>query len=96
MFNAFLGQLKKQNISAVFVCAPIYIGLTNKIDNLPEFYETFRFYSNKYQIPILDYTYYYLSHDTTYFYNATHLNKTGAELFTTKLCHDLDSLGLLK
>lgn len=96
MFDAFLGQLKKQNIKVVFVGAPIYIGLTNKVDNLPEFYETFQYYSDKHQIPMLDYTYYYLSYDTAYFYNATHLNKTGAELFTTKLCHDVDSLGLLK
>lgn len=94
-FDSFLCQLKKQNIKVVFVGAPIYIGLTNKVDNLPEFFETFQSYSNKYQIPILDYTYYYLSYDTAYFYNATHLNKTGAELFTTKLCHDLDSLGIL-
>lgn len=94
-FDRFLGHLKEQNVRVVFVCAPVYIGLTYKVDNLPEFYETFQSYSNKYQIPMLDYTYYYLSYDTTYFYNATHLNKTGAELFTTKLCHDLDSLGIL-
>ena len=30
------------------------------------------------------------------FWNATHLNKTGAELFTTKLAHDIDSIGWLK
>ena len=92
----FTRVLKKQNIKVVFVGAPIYIGLINKVDNLPEFFETFESYSNKYQIPILDYTYYYLSYDTAYFYNATHLNKTGAKLFTTKSCHDLDSLGILK
>ena len=28
------------------------------------------------------------------FWNATHLNRIGAELFTTKLAHDIDSLGL--
>ena len=95
-FDRFLDHLKEQNVKVVFVCAPIYIGLTDKVDNLPEFYETFQSYSDKYQIPILDYKYYYLSYDTAYFYNATHLNKTGAELFTIKLCHGLDSLGLLK
>ena len=95
-FDVFLGQMKDQNVKIVFVYAPIYIGLTNKVDNLVDFYETFQSYSDKYQIPILDYTYHYLSYDTSYFYNALHLNKTGAELFTTKLCHDLDSLGLLK
>lgn len=95
IFDSFLEQLKGKNVKVVFVYAPIYIGLTNKVDNLSECYETFQYYSDKYQIPILDYTYYYLSYDTTYFYNATHLNKSGAELFTTKLCHDLDSLGII-
>ena len=95
-FDSFLERLKEKKVKVVFVYAPIYIGLTNKVDNLSECYETFQFYSDKYQIPILDYMYYYLSYDTAYFYNATHLNKTGAELFTTKLCHDLDSLGILQ
>lgn len=95
-FDLFIKHLKEQNIEVIFVYAPVYIGLTYKVDNLPEFYKTFQSYSNKYQIPMLDYTYYYLSYDTTYFYNATHLNKTGAELFTTKLCHDLDSLGIFR
>lgn len=95
-FDLFLEQLKEKKVKVVFVYAPIYIGLTKKVDNLSECHKTFQYYSDKYQIPILDYTYYYLSYDTAYFYNATHLNKTGAELFTTKLCHDLDSLGILK
>ena len=91
-FGLFLKQLKEQGIEVVFVCAPIYSGLTAIVDNLPEFYETIQAYSEKYQIPVLDYTYDSLSYDTLYFYNATHLNKTGAKLFTTKLCQDLDSL----
>ena len=95
-FDEFLSQLKEQDVKVVFVYAPVYIGLTNKVDNLSDCYETFQYYSEKYQIPVLDYTYYYLSYDTAHFYNATHLNKTGAELFTTKLCHDLDSLGILQ
>lgn len=95
-FNEFLSQLKEQGVKVVFVYAPIYIGLTNKVENLSECHKAFQFYSDKYHIPILDYTYYYLSYDTTFFYNATHLNKTGAELFTIQLCHDLDSLGILQ
>lgn len=58
-FDSFLCQLIKQNIRVVFVVAPIYIGLTNKIDSLPEFYKIFQSYSDKYAIPIMDYTYYH-------------------------------------
>ena len=46
-----------------------------------------------FDIPYLDYTYYELSYDTTYFYNTMHLNTIGADLFSKKLAQDLDSLG---
>ena len=94
-FDDFLKELKNQKVRIVFVCAPLYFGITKIVDNLFEYYETIQSYSDKYEIPILDYFNYYLSYDTTYFYNAMHLNKTGAELFTIQLCHDLDSLGIL-
>lgn len=31
----------------------------------------------------------------TYFYNASHLNKNGSELFSIMLANDLDSLGIV-
>jgi lysophospholipase L1-like esterase len=52
--------------------------------------------ARKYNIPILDYHYDPISFDTAYFYNATHMNKRGAELFTAKLAHDIDSLRIMK
>ena len=52
--------------------------------------------AKKYDIPILNYTYDSLSYDTLYFYNAMHLNKMGAEIFSTKLARDIDSRGILK
>lgn len=95
-FDVFLSELQKEGVKVLIVCSPIYIGATEKTVNLSEFYDFRNHFSEKYGIPVLDYIYDPLCFDTTYFYNATHLNKTGAELFTTKLCHDLDSLGLLK
>ena len=52
--------------------------------------------ARKYDIPILDYNYDPISYDTAYFYNAMHSNKKGAELFSVKLTHDIDSLGILR
>ena len=95
-FDAFLSELQKDGVKVIFVSPPIYIGVTEKLVNLSEFYDFRKRFSEKYDIPVLDYIYDSISYDTAYFYNAMHLNKTGAELFTTKLCHDLDSLGLLK
>lgn len=95
MFENFLDESKQEGIKIIFCCSPIYIGATKKVDNLQDFYNTISSYSEKYDIPILDYTYSELSYDTCYFYNATHLNIYGAEWFSTQLAHDLDSLQVL-
>ena len=95
-FDFFLGELQKEGVQVVFVTSPIYIGVTERTDNIQDFYAFRKHFSEKYSIPVLDYLYDSLCYDTAYFYNASHLNKTGAELFTAKLCHDIDSLGMLK
>ena len=95
-FDFFLGELQKEGVQVVFVTSPIYIGVTERTDNIQDFYAFRKHFSEKYSIPVLDYLYDSLCYDTAYFYNASHLNNTGAELFTAKLCHDIDSLGLLK
>ena len=88
----FLGECRDEGIPVVFVIAPFYIGATQKIDDLPGMYRLFHEIADPYGVPILDYTYHPLSYDTAYFYNASHLNRTGATLFTRQLAHDLDSL----
>jgi lysophospholipase L1-like esterase len=67
-----------------------------KLENVDEMYKMYESIATEFNIPILDYSYDLMCDDTTYFYNGTHLNKLGAEVFTTKLAHDIDSLGLLK
>lgn len=95
-FDVFLSDLQRDDVKVIFVCSPIYIGVTEMTVNLSEFYDFRKHFSEKYGIPVLDYINDPICTDTTCFYNATHLNKKGAELFTTKLCQDLDSLGILK
>lgn len=95
MFEEFLEERYKENIQVIFCYAPIYTGLTAKVDNLQEVYDTYQSLADRYGIPILDYNYAEICTDTTYFCNATHLNTQGAELFSTQLAHDLDSLGLI-
>ena len=46
-------------------------------------------------IPFLDYSNDPICYDTSYFYNAMHLNARGADIFTAKLAHDLDSLNII-
>ncbi len=96
MFEQFLEERKNEGVKVVFCYAPMYIGFTNKVENLEEFFVCYKDYAEKYDIPILDYTYHELSMDTAYFYNASHLNRRGAEIFSTQLAHDLDSILILK
>lgn len=95
MFDNYLSDLKDEGIKVVFVYSPLYIGATKKLSNEDEMRIFYQYFADKYDIPILDYTYSAISFDTTYFYNAMHLNKTGAELFSDSLANDLIKLGIL-
>ncbi len=95
-FNTFIEEVILQGTKVIFVYAPIYNKVNTKCCNINEMHQMYQNVANKFDIPILDYNDIPMCYDTTYFYNATHLNRMGAELFTTKLAHDIDSLGLLK
>lgn len=96
MFINYIENVQRDGIKLIFVLAPLYNETMCKVLDLEEIHGLYYELSEKYDIPILDYTNCWLSQDTVFFYNANHLNKTGAELFTTKLCHDLDSLGIIQ
>jgi hypothetical protein len=96
IFDQYLVKVKAEDIKIVFVYAPLYVEATKKIKNIDGLYLMYDSIAKKHNIPILDYTYDLLSYDTAYFYNANHLNRTGAELFSAKLAHAIDSLNLLK
>jgi hypothetical protein len=96
LFDEYLSKTKSENIKVIFVYAPYHIRAMQKVKDVNGMFLMYDSIAKKYDIPILNYTYDPISYDTTYFYNAMHLNKTGAEFFTTKLAHDIDSLGILK
>lgn len=91
----FVKEVKQDHVTLLFCFAPVYVGCTETVDNFKEIMDIYMDLSKKYDVPILDYTFSTLSQDTTYFYNATHMNKQGAELFSIQLAHDLDSLGII-
>ena len=96
LFTEFIQKETEKGVQVIFVYAPVYIEAREKMVNEKQMYIMYDSIARKFQIPILDYNDIPMCYDTTYFYNATHLNRVGAELFTTKLAHDIDSLGLLK
>lgn len=96
MLIDYIEGLHEENIKLILVFAPIYKEGLSKVLNVEEIHGLYYDLASKYNLSILDYANCWLSQDTTYFYNATHLNKQGAELFSTKLAHDLDSLGFIR
>ena len=96
LFIDFLHEATDKKVKIIFVYAPIYVGAREKMVNEEQMFTMYDSIAKIFEIPILDYNDIPMCYDTTYFYNATHLNKIGAELFTTKLAHDIDSLGIYK
>jgi hypothetical protein len=95
-FDDFLKLCKENNTQVVMVFSPQYHKVTEFTKNKDETFALYHSFSTKYGFPFLDYSADPLCYDTAYFYNGMHLNKTGAEIFSHKLAHAIDSLGILK
>ncbi len=99
LFEKYLIECKSKNIKIIFVYTPEYIEGQKFIKNKNELMAIFTGFSKKYNIPFYDYSDDPISFQKKYFYNVLHLNKSGAELFTSKLIADLKkdffSTGLL-
>lgn len=92
IFGDYLAQCKADDIEVIMVFAPIYIGVTQKVDDVQCVFDFYDSIAYKFGYPVLNYTFDSISYDTAYFYNASHLNKKGAELFSKKLAADLKTL----
>ncbi len=93
IFDHYLGQCRREGVRVVMVYAPFYIGATRKmgsdVDSMFALYQSF---ADRYGCDILNYTYDSICYDTLNFYNASHLNQRGANLFSTRLANDLKEL----
>lgn len=89
MFEKYLKVAQEEGVRVFLVFAPVYIEATNKLENLEEMYSFYSSLAEKYSAEIIDFNFDEISMDTTFFYNATHLNRKGAELFSRKLGDEL-------
>ncbi|GHT19047.1 hypothetical protein AGMMS4957_02480 [Bacteroidia bacterium] len=89
LFDSYLSYCKENDIQVILVYTPQYIKATEFTKNWDGEMQLYHDFAKKYDIPFLDYTHDAICNDITYFYNATHLNKKGAELFTLKLANDI-------
>lgn len=96
-FEVFIQECKDNDVAICLVYSPMYTAVQESLTDR----DTFAYYINevarKYNVPYIDYTKdIELCSNPMYFSSPGHLNLLGAEVFTTKLAHDIDSLGLLK
>jgi lysophospholipase L1-like esterase len=89
LFDTFLRYCKENDIQVILVFTPLYIKATDYTADKEEVMQIYHSFSEKYNIPFLDYSHDPLCYDTIYFHNAMHLNKKGAELFSLKLANDI-------
>lgn len=78
----------------VFVKYPMCYPILEHVANLRESDSIFEMIAVKHNLPILDFYHSDISEDSTNYYNYSHLNSKGADLFTIELCRKLDSIGI--
>jgi hypothetical protein len=92
LFDKFLTDCEKDGIKVYLVNTPEYIEGQKYVTNRKQILNKIEFYSKKHNLPFLNYSDDDICHNKDYFYNSTHLNKKGAEIFSRKLASDLKSL----
>lgn len=95
LFKEFLSDCKKRNIKVVLVFSPAYHELSEMIVGRTDLLSYYEAMARDYNAGFVDFSTDSLSLDKNNFYNATHLNKRGSELFTLKLTNQLKTMNLL-
>ena len=92
LLERFARDCYQDSTTLVFVKYPMYHFFVEKVNGIGWVDSLYCSISEKYNVYLLDYASSEITYDTTCYYNFSHLNKEGAERFTTMLCHDLDTL----
>jgi hypothetical protein len=89
LLKQFVAECKKDNIKLVFINSPEYIEGQKFERNRDKVLQQFMKYAKQQHILYLDYSKSPLCYKKAYFYNASHLNRKGSQLFTKQLIADL-------
>jgi hypothetical protein len=89
LFENFLKECKSKNINVILVYTPEFIEGQKFVSNRDDIINIYRSLAQKNKIKFLDYSNDKLSYRKELFYNASHLNSNGANLFTKKFLLDL-------
>lgn len=87
LFDTWLAECRAEGVVVFLVYAPEYIEVQSMMRNRDEMIALYQGLSGKHGFTLLDYSGHPISHEKEYFYNSQHLNRRGAERFTTDMVH---------
>jgi hypothetical protein len=96
LFEQFIRECNKENIELTLLYAPEYKEGQDFVSNRKEVMDIFRAYSKKYDLEFIDYSDDSICLDKNLFYNASHLNRSGASLFSKKLASSMKRRSAVK
>lgn len=91
-FEETIKEMQAAGTEIIIVFSPLYIEGQKKYNNLDMFIDTISSIASRHECTFLNYLSSTINYDTSLFKNATHLNSRGADIFSTLLSYDLDSL----
>ena len=91
-FVNFICSRKKEGCLVVLIKSPVYYELQERFVNREEISELLNSIARVTEVTLLDYWNHPAVQDSACFYNPSHLNKQGADLISTQLAHDIDSI----
>lgn len=91
LFKSFIQECKNMDIDLIMVYTPEYIEGQKFVSNREKVICIYKEISDKYKLPFYNYSKDTICFDRSLFYNSSHLNKKGSEIFSKKFAHDLKS-----
>ncbi|KFF04818.1 hypothetical protein [Flavobacterium reichenbachii] len=92
LLETFIKECKELEINLILVYTPEYKEGQDFVANRKEVIDVYNKFSKKYNLKFYDYSNDEICLDKTLFYNASHLNSKGAEMFTKKFASVLKSI----
>lgn len=92
LFDRFISECKNDDIEVILVYSPEYIKGRRVVKNREDIMKLWYDVAEKHDLIFLDYSQDSICDNIEYFYNSTHLNKKGSQLFSARLAGDLKPL----
>lgn len=95
LFDKFLDSCLSDGIKVILVCSPMHVKDALSYMDINRFWSIVMKCVSGTGFPVISYADYF-GNDTAFFSDPAHLNNYGRVVFSTKLIHDLDSVGIIK